>query len=117
MQKRNAIEDSVMNMLDTYAQKFANLGVNKNRKQWTADTTYRAPHKPLLLLVVMDLCAQGSLPANLTELTPEPGELLMIAEDYAHSGIRELESSLLKHGGQPLWNLISLIQSEYKSAE
>lgn len=45
------------------------------------------------------------------------GEVLTIAEEYAYSGIRELELSLLKNGGQPLWNLISLIQSESTSAK
>ena len=40
------------------------------------------------------------------------GEVLTIAEEYAYSGVRELENQLLKTNGQPLWNLISLIQSE-----
>ncbi len=42
---------------------------------WTAVTTHRAPHKPLLLLAVLDLFAQSSLPTNLIELTPELIEL------------------------------------------
>ncbi|MCL4870123.1 MAG: hypothetical protein KJ063_14250 [Anaerolineae bacterium] len=100
-----------------YLDQFARLSVNKNRKSWTAVTTHRAPHKPLLLLAVLDLFEQGSLTVNLIELRPELGEVLTIAEEYAYSGIRELELSLLKSGGQPLWNLISLIQSGYKSAE
>ena len=64
--------------LAAYTHQFANLGVNKNRKQWTAVTTHRAPHKPLLLLAVLDLFEQGSLPANLIELTPELGELFAL---------------------------------------
>ena len=64
--------------LDHYIDQFASLSVNKNRKSWTADTTHRAPHKPLLLLAVLDLFEQGSLTANLIELTPELGELFSI---------------------------------------
>jgi putative restriction endonuclease len=60
---------------DHYLDQFARLSVNKNRKMWTAATTYRAPHKPILLLAVLDLFEQGSLPTNLIELTPELGEL------------------------------------------
>jgi putative restriction endonuclease len=64
--------------IDAYINKFARLGVNKNRTTWTAVTTHRAPHKPLLLLAVLDLFEQGSLPANLIELTPELGELFTL---------------------------------------
>lgn len=68
--------------LAVYIQKFARLNANKNRTQWTAVTTHRAPHKPLLLLSVLDLFAQGSITANLIELTPELGELFTL---YWHS--------------------------------
>jgi putative restriction endonuclease len=61
--------------LNSYHQRFTRLSVNKNRKMWTAATTYRAPHKPILLLAVLDLFEQGSLPTNLIQLTPELGEL------------------------------------------
>lgn len=63
---------------DVYLDQFARLSVNKNRKSWTAVTTHRAPHKPLLLLAVLDLFEQGSLTANLIELTPELGELFSL---------------------------------------
>ncbi len=39
-------------------------------------------------------------------------KILSIAEEYAYVGIKKLESSLLNTGGQPLWNLLSLIRSE-----
>jgi dnd system-associated protein 4 len=45
------------------------------------------------------------------------GEILTIAEEYAYSGIRELEMRLLKTNGQPLWNLASLIQEESNSTK
>jgi putative restriction endonuclease len=68
----------MISSLQTYTHKFAHLGVNKNRKTWTAVTTHRAPHKPLLLLAVFDLFEQGSIHANLIELTPELGELFTL---------------------------------------
>ena len=64
--------------LAAYIHQFAHLGVNKNRKTWTAVTTHRAPHKPLLLLSVLDLFEQGSITTNLIELTPELGELFAL---------------------------------------
>lgn len=48
------------------------------------------------------------------EILLDMGEVLTIAEEYAYSGIRELESKLLNSSGHPLWNLISLIQSEFE---
>ena len=38
-------------------------------------TQHRAPHKPLLLLAVMDLFAEGNLASNRIEATPELSEL------------------------------------------
>lgn len=61
--------------IELYIQSFASLNANKNRKTWTAVTTHRAPHKPLLLLAVLDLLAQGSLSTNLIEPTTELVEL------------------------------------------
>jgi len=39
------------------------------------------------------------------------GEVLTIAEEYAHAGILELKDELLDRGGKPLWNLVSLVMS------
>lgn len=61
--------------MHNYLHRFAHLHTATSRVHWTAATTYRAPNKPLLLLAVLDLCAQGSLTTNLVPLTPELGEL------------------------------------------
>ncbi|MCA9946502.1 MAG: hypothetical protein KC449_23635 [Anaerolineales bacterium] len=71
-----------------YTHQFAHLGVNKNRKTWTAVTTHRAPHKPLLLLSVLDLFEQGSITTNLIELTPELGELVALYWDQVRPPIQ-----------------------------
>jgi putative restriction endonuclease len=64
-----------MENLDHYLQAFANLRTDKSRARWPALTTHRAPYKPLLLLSVLDLAAQGALLANLVELSPDLGDL------------------------------------------
>lgn len=61
--------------LEEYVKAFSRLRTDKNTKRWTEATKYRAPHKPLLLLSVLDLFAQGNINANLIEITPEIGEL------------------------------------------
>lgn len=65
-------------MLDQYYQALSRLRTDASSARWSALTCHRAPHKPLLLLSVMDLFAQGSITSNLVELTPELGELFTL---------------------------------------
>jgi putative restriction endonuclease len=58
-----------------YARRFARLRTDKNRFSWPTTKSNRAPHKPLLLLSVLDLFEQGVVKSNLIELTPDLGEL------------------------------------------
>lgn len=64
--------------LTTYAERFSRLRTDKSRARWSSDTLYRAPHKPLLLLAVMDSIADGVIQSNLIELTPDLGELFSV---------------------------------------
>lgn len=54
-----------------YAARFAKLHTDTSASRWSERTRHRAPHKPLLLLAVIDLFASGMLTTNLIELTPE----------------------------------------------
>jgi putative restriction endonuclease len=54
-------------MIEQYLKKFSKLNANRNRMHWTAVTTYRASHKPILLLSVIYLFAQGHVRSNLIE--------------------------------------------------
>jgi putative restriction endonuclease len=54
-------------MLGNYLQKFAKLRTDKGRDRYPETTCHRAPHKPFLLLSVMDLVAQGRISQNLIE--------------------------------------------------
>jgi len=62
-------------LLSSYTHQFSHLRRDSNRRRWTPATGNRAPHKPFLLLSVLDLIAQGSLHSNLIEVTPELGAL------------------------------------------
>ena len=53
--------------LAQYLKSFSHLRTYKDRKKWSALTTYQAPHKPFLLLSIMDLIAQGSIAENFVE--------------------------------------------------
>ena len=54
-------------MLKQYLQMFARLRTDKGRNRYPEITYHRAPHKPLLLLSVMDLIAQGRITQDLIE--------------------------------------------------
>ncbi len=61
-------------MIENYIKRFTKLRTAKN-SYWPTITFNRAPHKPLLLLSVMDLFAEGILTSNLIELTPDLSEM------------------------------------------
>lgn len=58
-------------MIDYYIEHFAKLRTDTSPARWSADTNHRAPHKPFLLLAVMDLIAQGIIKSNFIELNAE----------------------------------------------
>lgn len=51
-------------MFEKYLKSFSNLRTDKNRNRYPAITDHRAPHKPFLLLSIMDLIAQGQITEN-----------------------------------------------------
>ncbi len=61
--------------LDDYARRFARLRTNKNRKVWSGVTAHQAPHKPLLLLCVLDLFDSDKISSNFVEITDDLTEL------------------------------------------
>ena len=65
-------------MLTHYLKTFSTLRSDTSRNRWTAASKFRAPHKPLLLLAVIDLIAQGIIKTNFIEFTPDLGELFTI---------------------------------------
>ena len=61
-------------MPQDYLSRFAHLHTQRNT-YWTEHTFHKAPNKPLLLLTVLDLFAQGTIVSNLVEPSAELGEL------------------------------------------
>jgi putative restriction endonuclease len=57
-----------------YIRAFSKLRADRSAN-WTSATQGQAPHKPLLLLSVLDLFAEGSLGTNLIEYSSELAEL------------------------------------------
>lgn len=58
-------------MLDHYLQAFSRLSIEVAPRKWPAATTHRSPGKPLLLMSVLDLIANGGLHRNLIEPSAE----------------------------------------------
>jgi hypothetical protein len=56
--------------LSRYISAFANLHSQVGAAYWPPETLHRAPHKPLLLLSVLDLIATGEIDTNRVELSP-----------------------------------------------
>jgi putative restriction endonuclease len=54
-------------MIEKYLEKFTNLRTDKGRDRYPPYTYHRAPHKPFLLLSVMDLISQAQITENFIE--------------------------------------------------
>jgi putative restriction endonuclease len=54
-------------MLEKYTDLFSKLRAHGGRDRYPAITCHRAPHKPFLLLSVMDLIAEGRITRNFIE--------------------------------------------------
>jgi putative restriction endonuclease len=63
-----------MNKLDYYIKAFSSLHTDKGKNRYPFITKHRAPHKPILLLSIIDLIEEGTIQDNFIELTPELGE-------------------------------------------
>ena len=58
-----------------YVERFSKLRTDSGKDKYPERTQHKAPHKPLLLLSVLDLAAQGSLTTNFIPVSPELGDL------------------------------------------
>ena len=56
-----------MAKIDDYIAKFGRLRMGKDRNRWSTLTTSQAPHKPFVLLSVLDLIAEGVITGNFIE--------------------------------------------------
>lgn len=58
-------------MVEQQCEKLSKMRTDTNRKRWSGLTCYRAPHKPFLLLSVLDLFAQGMITSHFIEPSPD----------------------------------------------
>jgi putative restriction endonuclease len=105
-----------MSDLEHYAQLFATLNSNKNRSVFPASTLHRAPHKPLLLLAVLDLYAEGQVHDALVPIIPELGELFSrywyrIMPPHSHPNMALPFFHLKNDGG--FWHLVATPGNEH----
>ena len=52
---------------EKFIKQFQNLRTDRNRHRWSALTSFQAPHKPFLLLSILDLIKQGTITSNFIE--------------------------------------------------
>jgi len=79
--------------LGQHAEQFKRLRKDKNQNRYPASAEHTAPHKPFLLLSVLDLFAEGTLSKNVIALDPQLLDLL--GSDYAQAATRQYCTSLL----------------------
>jgi putative restriction endonuclease len=96
------------NGIGDYAERFARLRTNRNRKVWTGVTAHQAPHKPMLLLCVLDLFDSGGISSNLIEISDDLTELFGRYWErvlpFGHSGNLALPFFHLQ--GDGFWRLL-----------
>jgi putative restriction endonuclease len=63
-----------MTELATYIKQFTHLN-RAPGATWSEVTKHRAPHKPILLLAVLDLVARGVITSPFIDVTGDRGEL------------------------------------------
>jgi len=62
-------------VIDKYVNHFLKLRKDKNSQHYAENVLFSAPHKPLLLLSVIDLFNEASITENLISLTPDLNDL------------------------------------------
>lgn len=98
-----------------YAQAFRKLRKDRNPKRWPALVKRGAPHKPLLLLAVLDLFAEGRMSTNL--ITPDP-ELCALFDSYwlrvmPHDWHGDISLPFYHLGRDGFWHLKARSGSEH----
>lgn len=65
-------------MNEQYIKAFSSLKTDKAKSRWDERTMFCAPHKPLLLLAILDRFAEGAYSTNLIEFDDDLSELFSI---------------------------------------
>ncbi|MEX0719087.1 MAG: HNH endonuclease [Balneolaceae bacterium] len=97
-----------MNSLGNIPEWLRNLNRNRNSKNWDEKTTNRAPHKPFLLLSILDGVEQGWVKTNNIELSQDLKDTFFSYWNPVMGGERNTSiSTPFTHlNSEPFWDLI-----------
>jgi len=95
-------------LLEKHLKYFSKLHTDKNRKRWSAVTRHQAPHKPFLLLSIMDLVAQEAITDNIIRPSLELLDTFnLYFSNLMPTGTRGIMSYPFYHmRSEPFWTLI-----------
>lgn len=101
-----------MTELQDYCRMFARLKRSPGAT-WGDQTKRKAPHKPFLLLAVIDLIARDSLKTNIIDITGDLDELNELFTDYWRSIVPLAQKSSIafpfsRLHNEPFWNLLTV---------
>ncbi|CAG1022351.1 hypothetical protein MTYM_01650 [Methylococcales bacterium] len=99
-----------MTTLQHYSDCFSNLK-RAPGQIWSEATNFRAPHKPFLLLAVMDSVRRGTISSNFIDITGDLDELDDLFTDYWHQVLPVGQSSSIALPffhlkTEPFWELV-----------
>lgn len=111
-----------MTALQKYIRHFASLRrATGQRGLWTDATRNRAPHKPLLLLGILDLAARGELASNFIDVTGDLNELNDLFTGYWRRVVPLGQKSSIafpfsRLNSEPFWELVTVNGKELSPA-
>lgn len=99
-----------MTELETYIKQFARLN-RAPGQMWTESTKKRAPHKPILLLSVLDLVARGAITSRFIDVTGDLIELNELFNLYWRRIVPLSQTSSIafpfsRLSREPFWELV-----------
>jgi putative restriction endonuclease len=94
--------------IDCYIKAFSELRTDKNKNSWSAATTFRAPHKPLLLLSILDQISKKKInkefiapSSDLNETYSSCWQLIIVVKSRGN-----IATPFYNMSREPFWNLI-----------
>lgn len=101
-----------MTVLEKYIRHFAQLRRSPGQA-WSEATRKRAPHKPLLLMALMDLIARGDITSSFIDVTGDLVELNELFSGYWHKVVPLTQTSSIAFPffhlkNEPFWELLAV---------
>ncbi len=106
-----------MQQVEHYTREFASLRVDRIKARYTAATLFKAPHKPLLLLAILDLAGAGLLTDNYIALDNDLAEAF---RSYWRAILPESRGSIIlpffHMSSQSFWHLLPKAGQQHTAA-